>query len=656
MNRITSIFVSATLIFALACSDDVELISADAECNPLMVECLLPWPSTFYLEKDSTTKTGYRVAYPVAAMPANVNVDDPKKPGLSVDPTRYNMLDGFSVASQLLVYFPKGVSKKELPTLAKLADSVTDKSLIWLMEYKTGKKVPLFAEVDANIKPDRNELGGVIIRPQVKLEYDTRYVAVLRAGLKDAKGNPLLPPEPFRKIRDGESITHKELKQEADRLNDVLTFLDKEVGKRSDVLLAWDFHTGSQELIQANLTFLVDDGLKRLPATGPKFSDVKAVDLDKAKEPLVLRTIEGNMHVPSYLETDKRGSWLKLDKDGKPVYQRVQKWPFYVHIPRCAETATKPLPIFVFGHGLFGDLKGELTSEYHKKLQDELCMVTITALWIGISKNDVTDILKDIIIKNFSNLPRITDQLQQAQVNMHTLVKLFKGDFLKDKVMQVKGKPVADGKEVYYLGISNGGIQGVAYSALSKDINHFVLSVSGGAWSMMIQRSSNFESLALGLSSRYPRAIDRAILVSLSQHLWDYTDPITWARHPIQSPLTGYPKKKIIMQESKYDDQVPNMTTRLVARTIGLTALTPNVETVYGLTEKAGPLQSAFVQWDMKPKVKPDGTNIPAPKPKASESAHLTVRQEANWRKQLKTFYAADGKVINPCQGACDPQ
>ena len=634
---------------------DISAPPLPAHCNPLSGDhCLLPWPSSFYLAQDSTSKTGYRVAYPQKALPKNEELDK-ANPAVHLNPARYNMQDGFSVGSQPLAYFATGVSKEGLPTVDKLADSITNKSLVWLLEFKTGKRVPLFAEVDANAKTHKGELGGLMIHPQQRLEHNTRYVVMLRSGLKDAKGVLLKPPAPFRKIRDGETISDAVLKQEAERLKDVLAALDKEVSKRSEILLAWDFHTGSQELIQTNLRFMVEDATKRLPATGPTFSDLKVVDLDKTKEPLVLRSIQGQMEVPSYLETAGKNSWLKLDKAGKPVYQRMQKFPFYIHIPRCAEKATGPLPVFVFGHGLFGDLLGELTSEYHKKLQAQLCMVTITGLWIGLTKDDVPNILTDVIITDFSNLPRITDQLQQAQVNMHALVKLLKGDLLKHKSMQVNSKPVADGKQVYYLGISNGGIQGVAYAALSKDISHFVFSVSGGVWSMMIQRSSNFEMLALSLEKRYDRAIDRAILVSMSQSLWDFCDPITWGRHVIQSPLTGYPKKKIILQESKYDDQVPNITTRVVARTLGLTALKPAVETVYGLQQKDGPLESAFVQWDTKPKVKPHGTNIPAPKPAANESAHLTVRQKATWRNQLQAFYKTDGKVINPCSGACDP-
>ena len=642
---------------AAACGDD-DLDPASqtlpAHCNPLSGDsCLLPWPSDFYLKADSGTKTGFRVNYPVKAMPSNVDLDDDKKPGVPVDPTRYNLLDGFSIGSQPLAYFKAGVSSAGLPGQDDIAASLKDSSLVWLLEVKSGKRVPLFAEVDANAEVQESQVGALIIRPQAPLEYETRYAVVLRRGIKDAGGAELKPPEPFRKIRDGETIKEQLLKVEAERLKDVLALLDKKGLKRADVLLAWEFRTGSQQLIQSNLLFLVQDSLKRLASAGVQVADVKVSDKDKSKQPKVLRSITGNMLVPSYLESEAKGSWLKLDAAGKPVYQRMQKFPFFIHIPRCAETATKPLPVFIFGHGLFGTLTGELTSSYHKALQQELCMVTAQGLWMGLSEPDVPDILTEVIIKNFSNLPRITDQLQQAQVNAHALVQLFKGDFLKHKSMQVGGKPVTDGKAFYYLGISNGGIQGVAFAALNKEIERFVFNVSGGMWSLMIQRSSNFAVLAMSLKRRYPKALDRAILVSLSQHLWDYTDPITWGRHAISDPLPGYSKKRIILQESRHDDQVPNISTRVVARTLGLTALKPVVQTAHGIPEAAGPLDSAFMQWDIQPKVKPDGTNTPAPKPKPSESAHLVVRTLASWRKQLKEFYKPNGKAVHPCSGPC---
>jgi hypothetical protein len=283
-------------------------------------------------------------------------------------------------------------------------------------------------------------------------------------------------------------------------------------------------------------------------------------------------------------------------------------------------------------------------------------MVTVVTPWIGMTLEDLPEIVTQIITKDFSNMPRITDRLQQAQVNAHCLVRLLRGDFNRDSSMLVGGKPVTDGKQVYYLGISNGGNQGVALAALSRDIERFVFNVSGGVWAVMIQRSSNFYALDVLLKRRFPAALDRALLISISQTLWDYTDPITFAPHLLGAPLPGLSPKKVILQESRYDDQVPNIATRLIARAAGLPLLRPEVEQVYGLTGKPGPLDSAYAQWNTDPSVKPPETDTPAPKPKPDDSAHFRVRKLETWTKQTEAFLRPGGKVQNFCDGACDPE
>ena len=656
MRRIVTISIvrilmaCGVLLAGLAgCGDPEEEQQALAEyCNPISADhCLLPWPSSFYLKKDAAASTGYRVNYPKEAMPKNVD-------GAALDPARYNLADGFSIGSQILVTFKSGLSAEGLPTQNNLAGSVGDSCLIWVMDTREGKRVPLFAELDANIRD--NEIATLIIRPQVPLKFNTPYAVVLRRGLKDAQGAPLSAPEPFRRIRDGEDISDKTLATESTRLTAVIEFIEKKANiSRSDLILAWTFHTASQQSVQGNLLGMVEGALSKLPATGPQFTSVKSTDLDKSKEPNLLRIIDGQMLVPSYLASDASNSWLKLDAKGKPVYRGLQSFAFRVHIPHCVRTASAPLPVLVFGHGLFSTLTGELLSDYHKKLHNRLCMVEVTTRWLGLSELDIADILMDVLTKDFSNLPRITDQIQQANVNMHTLVKLMKGSFLKDTSMQVDNKPVTDGKTLYYLGISNGGIQGVAFSAISRDIERFVFNVSGGWWSLMMQRSNAFYGLSVMLERRYPSALDRLLLISLSQHLWDYTDPISFAAHPLTSPLPGRKKKQILMQEAKDDEAVPNLATRGVARALGLPALTPAVEEVYGLPQKSGPLDSAYVQWNTDPPVKPPGTNVPAPSPKPEDSGHEKVRTLESCIKQLEAFFKPDGKVVHTCDGPCNP-
>ncbi len=653
-----SLALALALALASGCSDDDTNARKDGgppagdqgaatgpHCNPISTDnCLLPWPSSFYLKKDSASKTGWRVNYAKAAMPSN-------KSGVTVDPARYNLADGFSVASQPLVYLAEGFSLDTLPGVDALADSTGDKSFIWLMNMSSGEKVPLWAELDEN--GDADQIKPLIIRPARALKFDTSYVIILRKGIKDAKGALLTTPLPFKQILDAGPLSEPTLKAEATRLAPVITFLTGKGIKKDDLVLAWDFHTASKEFVRSNLLEMVKAARAKIPATGPKYSITKSVDTPTDKN--LLRYVIGKMTVPSFLQTDAVDATLKLDSNGKPVYRGEQQFAFRINIPNCAKSATKPLPILYYGMGLFSQPVDDMDTFFDRKFPNTLCMITASTAWIGLSFPDLAVIIDKVITKDFTNLPVVTDRLQQSHVNFHTLVKLMQGDLLKDKALQVAGKSIADGKERYYVGISNGGIQGVSAAALEPDIERFVFNVSGGFWSMMMQRSSNFKSMAILLKARYPALVDRAILVSLSQHLWDHTDPASFADMLLTSPAAGMSKRRIMFQEALYDDQVPNISTESVARSIGLPQLTPTVKAVFGLTQKAGPQDSAFTVWDMKVKHIPPKKNIPAYKPPASESAHDRLRHTDPNLNAWKKFFTATGKVENTCTGACDP-
>ena len=644
--RPTALGLVFLLVLTSSCSTEEGEKTLPSYCNPLSTDhCFLPWPSSFYLKKDSATETGYRVNYPKEAMAVN-------NEGVSVDPARYNLLDGFSVGSQAIVLFASGVSEQGLPGQGDLAKSVSDSSPIWMLSYDKGERVPLFAEIDSNAEGE--EVGALIIRPQKPLEFNTRYVVVLRKGLKDRAGAPLQAPDPFRRLRDGEPSSSAELERQRGPIGEVLAFLDKQKVPRQDVVLAWDFHTTSREAVQGNVLGMVDAALAKLPAAGPAFSNLQVINFTATEEPHLLRRIDGEFEVPSFLASDAPDSLLKLDAKGKPVYRGLQKFKFRINVPRCAETATGPLPVLIFGHGLFGSYRTETSQDYHKKLIDSLCMVEAVTTWHGLAEVDIAPIVNTAIL-DWSKLPRITDRLQQGHVNFQVLVELMQGDLLKDKTLEVNGQPLTDGKELYYLGISLGGIQGVVFSALNKTITRSAVHVSAGWWSMMMQRSSNFQVFDVMLDRIYPNPTDQLINIHISQQQFDYTDPIVWGRHLLSNPLPGRPIKRIAMQESRYDDQVPNICTRAVARSIGLTALTPAVEQVYGLPQAAGPLDSAYTQFDVDPPVKPYPGNTPAPKPKKEDSAHDQVRHSDVWARQLELFFKPDGRVENPCNGACDP-
>lgn len=639
----------ALLVFALACAGlacssesaaPPELEQPlGAECNPLSrAHCLLPWPSSFYLKKDSSTVTGYRLNYPAAALPLNRDKH-------ALDVTRYNLRDGFSGGSQPIVWLPGGFSMDGLPRLADPSSSTAVDCPIWFVEQESGKRVAFFAELDANAKG--TEVPALILRPLKPLEPHTRYIVALKTSAKDAAGAPLLAPEGFARLRDGYPTADPTLEGERSRIDEVLGALEKQGLARGELALAWDFHTASRESIHGRLKAMIDEALAKLPAGGPDYTIETNVTHDVTKRPHLWRELTGTFEVPSFLAGEGDDDIFTLDADGKPKYRALQSFEFRVHVPRCAETATKPLPVMVFGHGLFST-HGELRGGYVEALADHLCMIQVATNWIGLSYDDVTAVATQII-PDFSRLPRVTDRLQQAHINQHALVELVQGKLPADPALAHNGKALSDGKEIYYYGISGGGVQGFAFAGLQTKIKRFALNVGGGWWSLMMERSSNFTLLAVALALYYPAALDRLILVVTSQSIWDDADPISYAAN-----IRDDPQKRLLLQEGVDDDSVPNVATRTLARAAALPLLEPQIQAVAGLTAAAGPLPSAYTQWHVHPPLTPPEKNVPASRPPSDQSAHNVVRQLADAVEQLRRFLRPDGQVEQTCQGKCE--
>src|SRR3569832_1618735 len=99
----------------------------DARCHPLAVgDCLLPWPSSYYLKKDSATASGYRLALPDGVLPLD-------QTGRPMDATYLNRMDGFSPAGLLVANLKARLDPAQLPSSTDLAQSVAPSSTVQLI-------------------------------------------------------------------------------------------------------------------------------------------------------------------------------------------------------------------------------------------------------------------------------------------------------------------------------------------------------------------------------------------------------------------------------------------------------------------------------------------------------------------------------------------
>ena len=627
-------------LFALALAAGCASAPADppAGCNPLIGDdCATPFPSSFYETADPASPTGVHVTIAPNVWPSTAT-------NIPFRGDQIEGRDGFSPATPFIVYFKAGVDPTQLPTDADLTAALNAKAAVQVINLADGTRVPLLAELDAGADPTIGDRQALIIHPMARLASSGHYAVVL-VGLHDPQGGDLTPAG-FRALRDKGPLSKslEALKANYEALFSALAAAD--VPRDHNLTLAWDVHTSSDASTTSHLIGMRDTALSWLDDGGAHY-DITAVN-DTTSDANLWREIVGTINVPSFLTSDDPTATLNLDANGNPAVRATGTAPFVVHVPQCALTATTPLPIIVFGHGLFGTAQNELSSDYQKQLGQTLCMVQIGTDWIGLAQYDFTTVASNVL-GDLNQFPIVSDRLQQAHLNAQVLVRLFLTQMKNDPMLQVNGHAITDGSQIYYYGISDGGIQGGTFMALSKDVVRGVLNVPGSVWNLMMMRSHDFASLKTFLNSVYPDLLDQQVLIAALQSYWDYTDPISFAPHILGDPLPFTPAKRILVQEAINDAEVPNLATRILVRSLGIPG-TNLEQPVYGVDEQAAPLDSAYTQWDVHPMPVPPDVNLPPP---MDNGAHGAIRELPLLVQQLQAFFKPDGQVVQTCSGVC---
>ena len=597
-----------------------------APCNPLgSGDCLTPFPSTAFLAEDGTTATGWRVALSEDVLPEN---DD----GVLLDPTFWNRFDGFSAATYLLAYFPETVDPSNLPPVDDPAASLEATSPTVIIEVPSGERVPHFAELDANADEDDDDRQGLILRPVIRLKPGVRYAVGLHRSLGPAV------PAGFQAVLDGTKTDNEILERLRPGYDDIFAALAKAGLAREDTLLAWDFTTATDAAFVEPMQTMVDDALDAVPTM------VYVVD-DVDNNPTVnaLRVVKGTFEVPNYLGED---GYVADPPERNGTYVAE----FTMIIPSVAQTA--PVPILLFGHGLFGTgrnyLTGPLNLGYFSMLANQFGYAVVATDWVGLSTSDRPALIQGLTDGNLLHVP--TEMLRQGVANTAALGRLARDRFPTDADFMDGANALLTDVEVVYWGLSLGGIMGQPLAAYDPDISRAALGVPGGAWGMQIQRSSNWPDFRNVIRQWYPDTLDELKLLQLSQVLFDFTDPMTTAARLLTDPPSGG-TKSIVMIEAVCDSQVSNVATETVARTMGIPLTGPTLDPVpFGLQVVTGSVPAALTRYDLGLDPCPGDTNAPV---EADNNAHTCVNGQPSALAQVVDLLGT-GLVGNRCAGACD--
>lgn len=617
-----------------------------AGCNPIAYEhdCLLPYPSDFFLMDDASTPSKKRVAVtPEATLKTQSNIP--------VDFSKHHPADGFSRVTPILAVFPEGVSDENLtfhtddPAATQNAGSPTV-----VLDAETGELVAHWAELDKGTDISREQ--ALFVRPFSKLKEKHRYVVAFQ-GLKDKQGNLIKPPAGFAHIRAKEPDA--KLKPLADRYeSSIFPALEAAGIARENIQLAWDFTTGSDEMSTRDMLAVRNDAIAKLQATPPAVT-ITAVLPDHNDE-IGLR-VEGTIRVPLYLENDKPGAMLHRDAGGNVVQNGEAEVPFTLQVPYSAlpaDASFTPARILQYGHGFFG-LREEINYGFMRGFSLEQKYITIAVDWWGMSEPDQA-VLTGALLNDPGSAFTFTDRLHQAMANMIALSYAVKGPLTEMAELKRFDKLLYDPGQLYYYGISQGAIFGVTLLSLSPTLDRAAFSVGGGPYSLMMTRSASYLPLFTLLDASMPGPLGNQKFIALSQETWDRVDPMTYSERVLLDPYSNSPaKRRILMQIGVGDHSVNNLASYINARAMGMPLLEPSSRAVYGLEAASAPADSALVIVDFKLASEP-GVDCRLPSEDEKNDVHEGVRRNEKIKMQLDAFFQPDGTIQHFCDGPCDPE
>ncbi len=630
------------------------------DCDPLVPEfCGYPFPSNVYTVEDPGTVTGRRVRFGDEFLRNN-------------DSTPWDYSDGFSAGSPILTYL-LNATDDVFGGVTDIDQSLSGSSPTMLLDAETGELVPHFAQMDTQALqdpgPNPNESGSMI-RPVVRLKDDHRYIVAFR-NVTNFEGEVIEASEAFTALRDGTPSEDESIEARRDLYEDIFEKIEAKGWSRDEIQIAWDFNTASDENNTRWLLHMRDTAFELIGEDGPEYTitSVEASTDEGAIDPTnIAYRIFGTFRVPLFMSSPDAGSLLLLDENEMPMINEETPWadiPFEVLIPQSA-SAENPASMIEYGHGLFGE-KEQIQSGHFRSFMNEYNYVFFGADMQGMSDPDRVVVEEKLASGKFSDVQPMWDRLHQGFLNHLVMLRMMKTTFAEDPMFGSMLNP----DEVYYHGISQGGIMGPVILATSPDIDRGALGVMGQPYSFLLFRSVDFDPFLLVIRVFYQDYRMNQLLIGLAQMLWDRVEPNGYSHHVTENNLPGVNPKEVLMRVAIGDHQVTTFAGHIMARTMKAPHLTTGLRDIWELDPVTSTSSGSFyTELDFGLAGEP---NCNVPMSQCRDPHEWPRRREAS-RKQLDEFLrngtgtnhclvddadsepaVADGVCSFPSLSECDP-
>jgi hypothetical protein len=631
--------LAAALAVTLVAATAAPAAAAPRGCDPLdPAHCLLPWPNDHF-RKDGG------LALRNAMMPRNAD-------GKPVRAADYNRSDGFSPGQIVVTRVPRlDLRRSGAVPVTNMARAFAPKAPIVVIDARTGRRQLIWAELDAQAERPRERT--LLIHPGANWREGRRYIVALR-NLRDRRGRELRARPAFRRFRDGRASGRR-----GRHFEGIFRRLGRAGIRRRDLYLAWDFTVASRRSLSGRMLSIRDRafaglgdrdlGDLRVEGSAPPFTVTGSLDMGDVQR------VEGTFTIPCFLNRPgcPPGSRFRLNRRGLPVRTagNVQVERFICLVPESGVNGRA----LIFGHGLLG---GAEAVEPLAPLAAVGNFVVCATDWSGMSSEDIPNALA--ISEDMSRFRTLADRNQQGFLNFLFLGRLMVHPQGLPSRPEFAGK--IDARRLFYAGASQGGILGGALTAVAPDFQRSALIVPAMNFSLLLTRSTQFARFQEVLYESYRGGVERALLTSMIQILWDRGEANGYAWHMTDDPYPDTPRHTVLLHEAFGDHQVANVATEVEARVIGARLRTPALDP--GRSRDRRPFfriprirrlpwgGNALVVYDIGPPRGDQGTppppigNVP---PQSGVDPHARTAFELAAANQFSEFLKLDGAFVDTC-------
>jgi len=592
--------------------------------NPLVPdEPMYPFPSDFHTQEDMGTRTGRSLSIPAEALPG------------ALVPDTFAGIDGWPRMPVMLAHFDSGIDAASLPDPRDEGASVADTSPVFLVREDTWERVPILIELDAEAVIEAKQ--ALILRAHEALDPDTGYVVLITDRLDQGDGSgPLEPTEAFRALRDEIPTDNDDVESMREDFETVHMAIAETGLDPEEVVLAWSFHTRSREQVVNPLLSMVD---QMMTATLGAYAVTSDVDTGENRE------IRGTVQAPNFIGPD---GTIAVDGDDAAIQHGTRDVPFLVTIPH---TVDETRPTVLYGHGFFSHMDEPTWSSLQGLIQPARVTMVSTE-FMGFNSDDQFEAFQ--ILADLNRTDEISAMQMQSEAHFVVLARLVREQLVTDLVAD-RGDGsfhVMDGGEIVYMGISNGGTQGLTLMSVAPNIDRGILVVPGGGLVHFLQRASQWTTMGPLLATAFDHDLDFQVGAALMQSHLDPWDSINFVDHLVAPRFEGRDPVRVVLHEAVEDAQVNNMVTHWVARTAGIPVFSPNTLEPYGLetlppADYDGPA-ALYIYDEGYPPLPVTNT------PPVENGAHGSVR-ELDIYKEHVTAFIETGDIVYGCADACDP-